>query len=141
MTRRKPARERGQALAETGIVIALFVSLVMGTIEFGRAWMIANMITHATRDGARMAAVTPATSRNSTGVISSTSAIQTQVLNEISNVMSSSGFTVNVTQPTLSGIPMVQVQVTGSVPYLFNLPGVGTSFSVSRTVTFRDEGR
>jgi hypothetical protein len=29
--------------------------------------------------------------------------------------------------------------VTGSVPYLFNL--VGTSFSVSRTVTFRDEGR
>jgi Flp pilus assembly protein TadG len=141
MTRPKPARQRGQALAETGIVIALFVSLVMGTIEFGRAWMIANMITHATRDGARMAAVVPATGRSSTGVISSTSAIQTQVLNEISNVMPSTGFTVNVTQPTLGGIPMVQVQVTGTVPFIFNLPGVGTSLDVSRTVTFRDEGR
>jgi len=141
MTRRKPARERGQALAETGIVITLFVTLVMGTIEFGRAWMIANMITHAARDGARIAAVVPATGRSSNGTISSTSAIQTQVLNEISNVMPSSGFTVNVTQPSPGGIPMVQVQVTGSVPYLFNLPGVGTSFSVNRTVTFRDEGR
>jgi Flp pilus assembly protein TadG len=141
MTRRKSARERGQALAETGIVIALFVSLVMGTVEFGRAWMIANMITHATRDGARMAAVVPETGRDSSGVIASTSAIQTQVLNEISNVIPSSGFTVKVTQPTVGGIPMVQVQVTATVPYLFNLPGVGTSFGVSRTVTFRDEGR
>lgn len=141
MTRREAVRERGQALAETGIVIALFVMLTMGTIEFGRAWMIANMITHAARDGARMAAVVPATGRSSNGTISSTSTIQTQVLNEISNVMPSSGFTVSVTQPAPGGIPMVQVQVTGSVPYLFNLPGVGTSFSVSRTVTFRDEGR
>ena len=141
MTRRKVARERGQALAETGIVIVLFVSLVMGTIEFGRAWMIANMITHAARDGARIAAVVPATGRSSNGTISSTSAIQTQVLNEISNVMPSSGFTVNVTQPSPGGIPMVQVQVTGTVPYLFNLLPGTTSFAVNRTVTFRDEGR
>ena len=40
--------------SEMGIVVALFVTLVMGTIEFGRAWMIANMITHAARDGARI---------------------------------------------------------------------------------------
>ena len=43
------------------------------------------------------------------------------------------------TQPTVSGVPVVQVQVTGTVPYMFNL--VGTSFAVSRTVVFRDEGR
>ena len=135
----RPARrgERGQALAETGIVIVLFVTLVMCTLEFGRAWMIANMVTHAARDGARIAAVVPATGRSSSGVISSTSSIQSQVLTDIQNVVPTTGLTVNVTQPTLSGVPMVQVQVTGSIPYLF----YGASMSVSRTVTFRDEGR
>jgi Flp pilus assembly protein TadG len=140
MTARKASRrERGQALAETGIIITLFVMLVMGTIEFGRAWMIANMITHAARDGARIAAVVASTNRDASGNITNASTIQTQVLTEIQNVMPTTGLTATLTQPTISGIPMVQMQVTGNVPYLFNL--VGTSFSVSRTVTFRDEGR
>jgi Flp pilus assembly protein TadG len=135
----RPSRrgQRGQALVEMGIVVALLVTLVMGTIEFGRAWMIGNMITHAARDGARAAAV--AQSRGAGGTITSTSSIETQVLDQIGNVMPTTGLTVNVAQPTISGIPMVQVQVTGTVPYLFNL--VGTSFTVDRTVTFRDEGR
>jgi Flp pilus assembly protein TadG len=134
-----PARrgQRGQALVEMGMVVALFVALVMGTIEFGRAWMIANMITHAARDGARIAAT--AQGRGTGGTITSTSSIQTQVLNDIRNVTATTGLTVSVTQPTIGGIPMVQVQVTGTVPYLFNL--VGTSFTVDRTATFRDEGR
>jgi len=119
------------------MVVSLFVFLVMGTIEFGRAWMIANMITHAARDGARIAAT--AQGRGTGGTITSTAPIKTQVLNDIQNVTPTTGLTVNVTQPTISGIPMVQVQVTGTVPYLFKL--VGTSFSVNRTATFRDEGR
>jgi Flp pilus assembly protein TadG len=134
-----PARrgQRGQALVEMGMVVALFVALVVGTIEFGRAWMIANMITHAARDGARIGAT--AQGRGAGGTITSTSSIQTQVLDDIRNVTPTTGLTVNVTQPTISGIPMVQVRVTGTVPYLFNL--VGTSFAVDRTATFRDEGR
>jgi Flp pilus assembly protein TadG len=134
-----PARrgQRGQALVEMGMVVALFVVLVVGTIEFGRAWMIANMITHAARDGARIGAT--AQGRGAGGTITSTSSIQTQVLDDIRNVTPTTGLTVNVTQPTISGIPMVQVRVTGTVPYLFNL--VGTSFAVDRTATFRDEGR
>jgi Flp pilus assembly protein TadG len=138
-TRTAPRRERGQALAETGIMITLFVMLVMGTIEFGRAWMILNMITHAARDGARIAAVVDSSGRDASGNITNKSAIQTQVLTEIQNVMTTTGLTATLTQSTVSGVPMVQVQVSGSVPYIFNL--VGTSFSVSRTVTFRDEGR
>jgi Flp pilus assembly protein TadG len=137
----RPARraQRGQALVEMGIVVVLLVTLLMGTIEFGRAWMIANMITHAARTGARTAAVAPPSSRNSSGVITNTSAIQTQVLTQIQNVVGTTGFTVDVTQPTIDGVPMVQVTVNAAVPYLFNL--VGPSFSVARTATFRDEGR
>jgi hypothetical protein len=41
------------------------------------------------------------------------------VLAEIRNVMSTTaGLTVTVTQPTINGIPMAQVQVSGTVPYL-----------------------
>jgi Flp pilus assembly protein TadG len=138
VTRRTTGRrQRGQALVEMGMVVTLFVMLSMGLIEFGRAWMIGNMITHAARDGARAGAV--ASGRGQAGMLTNASAIQTQVLNQINNVTPTSGLTVNVTQPTIGGIPLVQVQVTGSIPYLFNL--VGTSFTVNRTATFRDEGR
>jgi Flp pilus assembly protein TadG len=137
ITRSTRRRQRGQALVEMGMVVTLFVTLSMGLIEFGRAWMIGNMVTHAARDGARAGAV--ASNRGTGGTLTNAPAIQTQVLNQISNVTPTAGLTVNVTQPTISGIPVVQVQVTGSIPYLFNL--VGTSFNVNRTATFRDEGR
>ena len=78
---------RGQALAELGIIIVLLVFLVMGIIEFGRAWMIVNMITQAARHGARAAAVLPLSKRNATThVITDSSAIVTQVQNQIQNV-------------------------------------------------------
>jgi Flp pilus assembly protein TadG len=121
------------------MVVVLLFMLFMGTVEFGRAWMISNMITHAARTGARTAAVTPPSNRNSSGTITNTSAIQTQVLTQIQNVVATTGFTVNVTQPTIGGVPMVQVTVNAAVPYLFNL--AGPTFQVARTATFRDEGR
>ena len=139
---KRPAQrgERGQALAETGIVLVILVMLMLATIEFGRAWMLSNMITHATRDGARIAATWPT---RTAGAISSSdmTTIQNQVLNEMKNVMPTTGFTATVTQPTTSGIPMVQVEVKGTVSYLFRLLPSMTSFTVDRTVTFRDELR
>jgi Flp pilus assembly protein TadG len=133
--------ERGQALAETGIVIVLFVMLVMGTIEFGRAWMISNMITHAARDGARTAATWPT---RTGGAISSTdkTTIQNQVQTEMANVLGSpTGLTATVSQTNAGTIPTVQVRVNGSLSYLFQLlPGMST-FAIDRTVTFRDEGQ
>ena len=118
----------------------ILVMLMLATIEFGRAWMISNMITHATRDGARIAATWPT---RTAGAISSSdmTTIQNQVLNEMKNVMPTTGFTATVTQPTTSGIPMVQVEVKGTVSYLFRLLPSMTSFTVDRTVTFRDELR
>jgi Flp pilus assembly protein TadG len=141
MTRTARRSERGQALVETGIVIVMFVMLVMGTIEFGRAWMVSNMITHAARDGARLAATWPT---RTSGAISSTdkTTIQNQVQTEMANVLGSpTGLTATVSQTTAGIIPTVQVEVTGSVSYLFRLlPGM-SSFAVDKTVTFRDEGQ
>jgi Flp pilus assembly protein TadG len=133
-------------MVELGITILLFLALSLGIVEFGRTLMIVNMITHAARDGARVAAVVPPSNRNpSTGTILNTSAIQDRVHDMIAQVMgaaAASAFTVNVTQPTLSGIPMVSVNVAGQVPYLFGHFLFGAAdLSINRTVTFRDEGR
>src|SRR5689334_3344066 len=56
VTMRKTPRERGQELVELGILCVLFVLLVGGVMQFGHAFMVANMITHAARDGARLGA-------------------------------------------------------------------------------------
>jgi Flp pilus assembly protein TadG len=140
MTRTARRSERGQALVETGIVIVMFVTLVMGTIEFGRAWMVSNMITHAARDGARLGATWPT---RTAGAISTSdkTTIQNQVQAEMANVLGSpTGLTATVSQTT-GTIPTVQVRVNGSVSYLFRLlPGM-SSFAVDKTVVFRDEGQ
>jgi Flp pilus assembly protein TadG len=138
--------ERGQSLVETGIVITLFITLTIGLIEFGHAWMVGNMITHAARDGARAAAVVPVANRTNGLIAAGTKTnIQTQVMDEIRNVVPTSGanaatLTATITQPTSAGgIPLVQMEVNGSFPAIFRL--VGASFTVDRIVTFRDEGR
>ncbi len=141
--------QRGQSLVELGMIVALFVLLSMGMIEFGRAFMVANMITHAARDGARAAAVMGSGSRDGTGMYLDPGAVQTtidaQVKEEIKSVLDAATVDlwplVDVEQLTdaASGLPVVQVTVNGTVPYIFNL--VGTGFNVARTVTFRDEGR
>src|SRR5262249_22693085 len=132
---------RGQALVETGVVIVLLCTLVMGIIEFGRAFLIANMITNAAREGARAAAVVPSTQRDGAGNILDASGIKQLVLDTLQGTVDTSGFTVGVAQLVASGIPTVEVTVNGTVPFVFNLPGVGQSFTVARSVTFRDEGR
>jgi TadE-like protein len=134
------ANQRGQSIVELGVILVLFVSLTFGTIEYGRAWMITNMITHAARDGARAAAVVPAVNRVS-GVIQGDdlSNIQFQILTQIANVMDPSTIdTPAVEQLNDGGINVVRVTVGGFVPFVFNI--FGTGFNVNRIVTCRDEG-
>lgn len=136
------ANQRGQALAETAIIVTLLLMLVMGIVEFGRAFMVSNMIVHAARDGARFAAVAPVSSRDDAGMITNTTSIKNHVRSAIASVVGAStaqALTVNVTQGA-GPPPIVTVQVTGSVPFIINWAGM-VSFPVNRSVTFRDEGR
>src|SRR4030095_14532513 len=49
------ASEKGSELVETSTVILLFMILVMGVFQFGRAYNIYQNITNAAREGARFA--------------------------------------------------------------------------------------
>ncbi|MDA0657753.1 MAG: TadE/TadG family type IV pilus assembly protein [Planctomycetota bacterium] len=50
-------KRRGTAVVEFAIVAPVFILLVFGMIEFGRMVMVQQMLTSATREGARMAVV------------------------------------------------------------------------------------
>jgi Flp pilus assembly protein TadG len=49
--------EKGAELIETAFVILLFIVLMIGVFEFGRAYNIYQNITNAAREGARFAVV------------------------------------------------------------------------------------
>jgi len=49
--------ESGQALVEFALVMPILLILVVGIIEFGRAWNMQQVITDAAREGARKAAI------------------------------------------------------------------------------------
>jgi hypothetical protein len=153
MRDRRHPRERGQALAETGIVLTILVFMTLGTIEFGRAWMIANVVTTAARDGARAAATLPRFDRLQSGLqvgqidpnAPDWLSISQQIQNEIASVYADGTPPQVVLDPDavpLSPIKMISVTVVDDVDWLFLGSLLGQDhFHVARTVTFRDEGR
>ncbi len=56
-----PRHPRGAAAVEFALVVPLFLSLVFGIVEFGRAMMVGQLVTNAAREGARMAVINGAT--------------------------------------------------------------------------------
>jgi Flp pilus assembly protein TadG len=152
-------RFRGQALVETALTVTILVLLSLGIVQFGYAFIQLGMITNAARDGARFGS--SRSTRDACGCLQAadttpdTGTIATLVLNELSNVMNTSGVHVTVTQnpspcasgtcpcsgacrtPAASTLPTVDVLVSGTVPYVFRLAGTG--YTVNRTARFRDE--
>jgi Flp pilus assembly protein TadG len=49
--------ESGQALVEMALILPVLLLLVLGILEFGRAWNAKQVITDAAREGARLAVV------------------------------------------------------------------------------------
>lgn len=55
--KREETHRRGQGLVEFALVVPLFLVLLLGMVEFGRAWMTKNILTGAAREAVRLAAV------------------------------------------------------------------------------------
>lgn len=53
--RRRMARQEGQSLIEMAMVLPLLLGVVVGILEFGRAWNVRQVTTHAAREAARLA--------------------------------------------------------------------------------------
>lgn len=100
-------QRRGAAAVEFAIVAPLFFLLVMGMIEYGRMVMVQQVITNASREGARRAVLDGAT----------TAAVQTTVANYMTSA--------NITSPTVTVTPNPPsgaasgspITVTVSIPF------------------------
>lgn len=57
IARRSDQRDSGQATVEFGVMLMMLMTLVVAALEFGRAWNASTIVTQASREGARVAAV------------------------------------------------------------------------------------
>ena len=61
----------GAALVEMALVLPLFLMIVLGIMEFGRAMMVSNLLANASREGARLAVTTGTTNTDVTTAVKS----------------------------------------------------------------------
>jgi len=127
--RRGDKSVRGQSLVEFALVLPVFLLLLIGVTEFGRAWMTRNILTGASREAVRIAAV----QGNAASALSRA--------NSILSSAGISGASVNIAD---DGAPYGTCNVT--VSYVFPvsvagfLPGLaGTNFTLSTSTSMRKE--
>jgi Flp pilus assembly protein TadG len=67
----RTSQRSGAALVEFAIVLPVFFLLILGIIEFGRAFMVGQLVTNAAREGARQAVLDGSTNTAVTSTITS----------------------------------------------------------------------
>jgi hypothetical protein len=98
---------RGAAVVEFAVVAPVFFLLVFGMIEYGRLVMVQQVITNASREGARQAVLDGATS----------SEVRTSVTNYLTGA-SIGGATVSFDPDPLAGAEFGEpIEVTVTVPF------------------------
>lgn len=101
--KRRGCSRRGAALVEFAMVAPIFLLFVVGSIELGRAIVVQEALTNASREGARVGSLDGALTSDVTSVVDS-----------YLSGMSISGATTDVT-PTDPGTSPAGTQVTVSV--------------------------
>ena len=99
----------GAAMVEMALVLPLFLMLILGVIEFGRAMMIANLVTNAAREGARMAVLDGSSNTEVTN------AITTFLQSSIGMGVSSSDIGLTITVTPAAGNPNPANNVANSI--------------------------
>jgi len=103
ITRRSSgSRRQGAALVEAALVLPIFFMVVLGIVEFGRAFMICQLLQNAAREGCRKAV---------TG-----SYTRTQIINDIKSDMQTGG----VNNPNSLTITVTVTPDTGNPPVANN---------------------
>jgi Flp pilus assembly protein TadG len=133
----KRSGQRGAALAEAAVGLMLFFTLILGVIEFSRAFNVYQTLVHAAREGARLS-VAPLPGTNTLPTSGQVETYTRDFL-AVSNV---AGTTVTVNQtligPEVGGVSTVYTEVDVSVPYRsFLIPG--NTFTMSASARMRNE--
>jgi Flp pilus assembly protein TadG len=104
----RESRRRGAAIVEFAVVAPVFLILITGIIELGRGIVVQQLLTNASREGARIGGYDSTTSA---------STVTTAVNNYLSNVgISGATTTVSPNPPSLASDGQ-SVTVTVSIPF------------------------
>jgi hypothetical protein len=126
-------KRRGAAAVEFAIIAPLFFMLIFGIVEFGRALMVQQMLTNASREGARQAVVESATADE----------VKTLVTTSLTNA-GITGATTTVTPEILESVGFGDpVAVSISIPYAnvkwLPSPRFFDDFTMKAATTMRGE--
>ncbi|MBZ0169186.1 TadE-like protein [Candidatus Methylomirabilis lanthanidiphila] len=116
--------EAGSTIVEMALILPLFLLLVFGIFEFGRAWLIINTLNHAAREAVRLASVTPNLTTNNGAVIT-----------KATTILTSAGIAgATVTNTAATGTPL-ETTVNIALTYTW-LTGIGPllGFSFAGTI-------
>jgi Flp pilus assembly protein TadG len=115
---RNRRKEKGAVIAESAISILLMLTLLIASVEFGRAYNIFQTITNAAREGARFS-VAP---QSGTADLPTPEEVQARVEQFMASTNIKNA-TVNVNQtligPEVSGAQTVYTEVNVQAPYNF----------------------
>jgi Flp pilus assembly protein TadG len=137
--------ERGQVLVEFALSILIFLVLVFGVLDFGRALYAYHAVSYAARAGTRYASVRGATCNVVSGCPATQSSV-TSYIESVSPNLSPSNLTVSVswvtgnngcpagTSPTNSPGCSVQVAISYKFIWLFSFLPATTMTSTSQMV-------
>jgi Flp pilus assembly protein TadG len=134
-TSRALRADDGQTAVEFAFILPFLVFLILGIVQFGRAWYNYLTITDAARVGARQGAV----SRTASGGPCSAATTKVNSLNVIP-----SGSTVSCSTPggATTGQPVnvtITYTFTMGLPGYFGIPALNRSFTLTTTASDRIE--
>ncbi|MEQ1726810.1 MAG: TadE family protein [Vicinamibacterales bacterium] len=143
--------ERGAALVELAVALPLLLLIMVGTIDFGRAFRTAMIVTNAARTGAQFGSQTPVNATNTAGMATTANAVLTAnglgatpvpTASTLCQCASNSGvFTnaANCSDPCTGGHLVVSVTVTATRTFslIQPFPGIPSSVTITRGATAR----
>lgn len=114
-------RRRGAVTVEMALVLPIFLTVVFGIIEFGRGFMVSQLVTNAAREGARRAIVDGSTNSDVTSAIqtflASSASVATADVTVTIAVTPATGNPANPTNSLASCSSKDLITVTVTVPF------------------------
>jgi Flp pilus assembly protein TadG len=114
--------QRGATIAEAAVTVLTLFTLILGTLDFGRAYSIYQSLTNAAREGARFAVAPDPT----TEVLPSSAEVQSHVTPFLSSNNINGTVAVISTSHVINGVTTTYTQVTVTAPYRFLFFPFGT---------------
>jgi len=138
------ATRKGQAVVEFALVLPVFLLLLLGAVEFGRAYLRLHLLTNAAREGAREGSLPGSTDATVTDVVEqflTNAGMDVTTCNGTIIVTDEGGSTRDGGLPNAQQGDRVQVTVTHDFEVLSGsvIPGFSGTVVLSSSCTFRHE--